>query len=795
MTIGIRVVALLLATLVLSDSALAQAPGLRLREGLYLPPGGEGPSSGYWDAVDRAVAEGSFAAPKAGDTVAFPDGRSGAWRLMVVEEPGINFDVDRGGWLYFTVDSLPAGPALVDLMGHQAFYVNGLPRAGRPMAIGQMKYPVQLKEGVNDFLVHVGDGPVSIKIKHLESDEPKVHILQYDRVLPWLLDLHHVDVVASVLVVNANDEPLEDVRLATKTRFEPLTNFADYPSDAVPGVWEYMEVDSIPAMSVAKVPIRIVGPPPHKRIGRPYPVDIEVQQSADGEALGSAVINLSARNHGNHFRRTWIDGLGTVQECITIGPKPGDVSGPTGLVVAMPSVLKSPMATAYAFEEDFQAAVVVPTTRRPGLARTGMGRSQVDEAVNLVEAIHEIDENRVAVNGFADAGLDAWDLALRRPGLFSGAAVVGTEMPMQDESPLWTNGASLDLVYRHGEDDPTITEDFAGRLEQSRRGASARTQVEIMPEFDRWWGAKTISDDTMTSFLFGGDANQADGIQIDMVQDASTRPHSDQWAVIHQWIDDSRPGRVQAKIVGSQAVIRTDNVHEILLRGAPLMSAAPLQVDIDGSTLELESEAQEACLQRGDDGWRLADGCNVTGKTSLRSCYDDIYRRPLLLVYGTAGDDLSTRESWAKARYDAEQFWNIADGPSHIVADRDMTDELLTGRNVILYGNADSNVAWSKLIGESPIDVRAGSATIGDREMAGDDIVVCFVRPLAGDRAGLVAAVGTSGPTARRMAYRLPMTDPMQDLPDWMVVDRAGMAAGAVESGRFDRDWSLAGRQ
>ena len=155
---------------------------------------------------------------------------------------------------------------------------------------------------------------------------------------------------------------------------------------------------------------------------------------------------------------------------------------------------------------------------------------------------------------------------------------------------------------------------------------------------------------------------------------------------------------------------------------------------------------------------------------------------------------MATRECWAKARFDAEQFWNLADGPARVVADSAVTDDMLNGRNVILYGNADTNTTWARLLDGSPVNVRTGSVTIGERQLDGEDLVMVFVQPLAGDREGLVAAVGTSGPRARRIAWRLPTTDPAQELPDWMVVDSSSMATGVRDSGRFNRHWAPVSR-
>ena len=87
----------------------------------------------------------------------------------------------------------------------------------------------------------------------------------------------------------------------------------------------------------------------------------------------------------------------------------------------------------------------------------------------------------------------------------------------------------------------------------------------------------------------------------------------------------------------------------------------------------------------------------------------------------------------AKARYDSETFWYLpGNGSPEVVSDVSFEANKYKNRCVILYGNADTNAQWASLLGSSPVQVRRGEISIGERKMAGDDLTCLLLRPIAG---------------------------------------------------------------
>ena len=98
------------------------------------------------------------------------------------------------------------------------------------------------------------------------------------------------------------------------------------------------------------------------------------------------------------------------------------------------------------------------------------------------------------------------------------------------------------------------------------------------------------------------------------------------------------------------------------------------------------------------------------------------------------------------------------------------------------------------LLGDSPVQVRRGSVTIGPRVIEGDDLGCLFLRPRRGSDTACVGVVAATGPAGMRLVTRLPYFVSGVHYPDVTVVGpevlRHG-AAGVRAAGFFGNDWSV----
>ena len=174
--------------------------------------------------------------------------------------------------------------------------------------------------------------------------------------------------------------------------------------------------------------------------------------------------------------------------------------------------------------------------------------------------------------------------------------------------------------------------------------------------------------------------------------------------------------------------------------------------------------------------------------------FKDAFRNRMVFVYGTRGTPDENTWAFNKARFDAETFRYRGNGSMDVIPDTDFDASVRRDRNVILYGNAETNSAWCDLLGAAPVQVRRGSITIGARTLAGTDLACLLIRPRPGSTTACVAAVSGSGLTGMRLTDALPYFVSGVAYPDCIVIGADMLTrgtAGVRMAGFFGNDWSV----
>jgi len=170
-----------------------------------------------------------------------------------------------------------------------------------------------------------------------------------------------------------------------------------------------------------------------------------------------------------------------------------------------------------------------------------------------------------------------------------------------------------------------------------------------------------------------------------------------------------------------------------------------------------------------------------------------------MFVYGTSGNDAENAANYQSARLLAESLYYRGNGAVDIISDRDLAQSFTTdARNVILFGNADTNSAWASVLGKSPIEVHRGSITVADHHLQGDDLAAVFLQPRVGSDIALVGVIAGTGPIGQRAADKLPFLTSGAALPDWVILGEDSLrkgAAGVRGTGFFGNDWSYSSVQ
>jgi hypothetical protein len=165
-----------------------------------------------------------------------------------------------------------------------------------------------------------------------------------------------------------------------------------------------------------------------------------------------------------------------------------------------------------------------------------------------------------------------------------------------------------------------------------------------------------------------------------------------------------------------------------------------------------------------------------------------------LLVIGTRGDAKEDRWALEKARFDSETMWYRGNASYEIVLDKEFDPDKEPDRNIILYGNANTNSAWKKLLADSPIQVDSGGVTVGEQSFMGDDLACLFVHPRRDSPTAMVAAISGTGVVGMRAGDVLPIISGGVRFPDFLVFTSSAWALAdrdILATGLFANDWTL----
>ena len=261
------------------------------------------------DPVAAAIVAGKWHAPKAGDTVALPDGATRSWARLPAGADGVFTGRPlMGGYAFFTFDSDVAGVRILEAAGHAMAYVNGVPRTGDVYSNGSVHLPVFVKKGANELLVHVARGRLQIKLTKPKAD---VFLSLVDATTPDLIAGEEFDGWAGVLAVNATQQTQSGLRIVAAGLETKLP--------------------ALPPCSVSKVPVQI------RRAAATAGAKIEVKLELIGEKpLDEVKLALNVAKPEALQKRTFRSAIdGSVQYFALVPANPGE-KGPTpGLVLTL----------------------------------------------------------------------------------------------------------------------------------------------------------------------------------------------------------------------------------------------------------------------------------------------------------------------------------------------------------------------------------------------------------------------------------------------------------------------------
>ncbi len=820
--------AALRAAFVFLAAGFARGEPPTFKEALVIGPVGPGVRSIVApDAVAKDLVAGTWAPPKAGDTISLPDGNTRTWEAV---EVGAEGKIERpsltGGYAYVPVESDVDQVVLLSASGQGLVYVNGEPRAGDPYSLGFVRVPVALKAGRNDVLFRGGRGGIQFSLKPVEST---LTIDTADATMPDVVEGVGGEFLGSTMVINASREWIRGASIvAAEEGGKPTTT-------AVPALPPLSVFKAAFAFQVAprqgvpevRVLLQVTGGDPNApRTGTEAFVSIRVRKPDDSRRITfKSAIDGSVQYYGLRPAVPAADNL--------------------GLVLSLHGASVQGQRQAEGYKAKDWANIVCPTNRRPyGFDWEDWGRLDAMEVLSLAREALKPDAHRVYVTGHSMGGHGSWQLAAHFPGTFAATAPSAGWISFWTYSgaEAYTGGSPLDTILKraasasdtlalirnyaghgvyilHGDQDESVPVGQARQMRAKLGEFHADFTYYERPGARHWWGDECMDWPPLMEFLKA--RARPESRDVRRVEFATAQPGISatcDWLTIEA---QTRPMMTSSVNITLDAASRsfsgpTQNVSRLTLDLGPLAAprtikrgeqsveervlepGKPLTIELDQQKLAdvpWPSAEPRITLYREGDQWRVGGWAPATLKGPFRSGpFKDAFRNAVVLVIGTGGTDEERAITLARARFDSESFWYRGNASLPIVLDKDFDVTTDVNRNVILYGNADTNTAWKALVGDSPVQVAAGKVVIGDRTIDGVDLACLFVRPRPGSDRASVGVIAGTGPVGMRLTQRIPYFQSGVGVPDWIVLGAEATAkgiGGIRGTGFFGNDWSL----
>jgi hypothetical protein len=453
------------------------------------------------------------------------------------------------------------------------------------------------------------------------------------------------------------------------------------------------------------------------------------------------------------------------------------------------------------------------------------GETDVFEALADVQRRYPIDERRITLWGFSMGGAGAWHLGLHHPSRWSsvgaGAGFVDFYKYQKIDEPLPSyqdralhlynavdvaeNAWNVPVITYGGELDPQL----AASLEMRRATEAGGVPLEVLigpqmgHKFDEASFAKFMGFHAEKAAA--GRATSPGRPDIRFVT-YTPKYNTCEWLTVEELEEMYVPARAQSRRDDAGVLhVETSNIRALrVARGI----ATHLLLDRQGPFALNEAAGgtlPDVYFLRNSGGWELLDpdasrefarNPGPHKRRDLQGPIDDAFMQPFVCVRGTGTPWCPEQHAWAMWTLErfSREFDKWMRGRVPVIADHELTDSDLAGRNLILFGDPGSNSVLARVLEELPIRWTRASLSVAGEEYdpRTHGVALIYPNPLQPSRYVVV----NSGHTIHDRQFRASNAWLFPQLGDVAVQRFRGDGAGgyveeAVWAELFQTDWSL----
>ncbi|SFS39222.1 carboxylesterase family protein [Lutibacter maritimus] len=748
------------------------------------------------------------------------------WKTISTDETNTFNNEDlRSSYVYLTYKSNIEKTVLFEASGHTMLVVNGLPHEGDHYDFGWSLIPLKLKKGINVFVLKVGRFP-RIRARLIEPQKP-VQFTSRDVTMPDILVEETKDYKGAIRIINTTNNWIKDYTITSELL----------------GVFKESEVIAIPPLSVLKVPFSIASISNETVLGT---ADLNLQlKNNNNQVVSNQQIKLEIKTKHQHHKKTFISEIDGSVQYYSVAPSTDKSSESQALFLSVHGASVEAVNQANAYEKKDWGNVVAPTNRRPfGFAWEDWGRLDALEVLADAKSIYQPDPTKIYLTGHSMGGHGTWYLGATYPDKFASIAPCAgypdlllyrdsflkktLELP-QDE--LTKRGMTPEVVARintpyipteveklmeragtpsrtlklirnylhygvyvlHGEKDDVVPT-YIARDMRERLGTFHNdfTYYEY-PDGTHWYGNHSL--DWYKIFNFFKERTLKNPSEIKNLEFYTGSPGvsaTSNFITIHQ---QNKPFEISSFKFSKEDSFKidTDNIALLEIDFTKLKDTITT-ILVDGKEMNVNSNSN-IYLKEINDEWTIVNKPSLQEKGPHRNGgFKDAFRHNVVFVYATKGSAVENEWYYNKAKFDAETFWYKANGTIEIIKDTDFNPKKYVDRNVIIYGNKTNNIAWNKLLKNSPIQVENGLVNFGSKKLKGNQWGLYFTVPRTDSNFASVGVVTATGNKGMKAAYANHYLVNGTTFPDVLLFDDSVLLNGdkAVKcAGFFGNDWSI----
>jgi pimeloyl-ACP methyl ester carboxylesterase len=453
------------------------------------------------------------------------------------------------------------------------------------------------------------------------------------------------------------------------------------------------------------------------------------------------------------------------------------------------------------------------------------GEVDVHEAIADVKKRHLIDKQRITLRGFSMGGAGAWHLGLHYPsewcGVGPGAGFVDfyQYQNYKDKLPFYQhktlriydsidyalNAADVPVVtYGGGKDKQLVS---STRMVAKAKELDIKIPLYISPEATHQSRMPAYQDFLAELLKYSAQGRPAwpGRKQIRFIT-YTPKFNECEWLKIEELDQMYEPTTVEGGIDADSGnmILTTDNVAALSIA----RDIAP-QVELDDTVLPLESAARGLLplvyFVKGNSGWEVLtyddsisfiENSNQRKRHNLQGPIDDAFTLPFVCVKGTGTPWSTEQQAWSSSVLSLfqKEFDKWLRGKVTVITDKQVTDQTIADKNLILFGDPGSNALIAKVIEDLPIEWTKDQITVNGKSYDTKDhgIALIYPNPLNPTRYVVI----NSGHTMHEKDFRASNSWLFPKLGDIAVIKFKQNKNGDFENETvwaelFDSNWEL----